>query len=293
MPEISVIVPFHNEQKTILACIEGLLAQSYSANQTEIILVDNNSTDDSAQIASRHGRVRLTQESKPGSYAARNKGLGMASGRIIAFTDADCVPGENWLKKIIQVMENQEISIVVGAHNYAHQTFSLTAFASFMDERNRYIFNSKIPALYYGHTNNMAVRKELFDRFGPFIEQARGSDAAFVREVVSRSSCAVATYDSEIMVKHLEISGIASIFKKSFIYGRSRRITVHELARRSLNRKEQAHVLKNTIRKQRYTWLQSAGLLLLLSLDRIPWVLGSLAGLFNKSPLEPGQPPLK
>jgi glycosyltransferase involved in cell wall biosynthesis len=291
MPEISVIVPFHNEQMAISACIEGLLAQSYPANQAEIILVDNNSTDDSARIASRYGRVKLTHESKPGSYAARNRGLSMASGRIVAFTDADCVPGKNWLKKIAQAMENRETSIVVGAHEYAHQTFSLSAFAAFMDERNRYIFDSEIPALYFGHTNNMAVRKALFDHFGPFIERARGSDAAFVREVVTRNSCSVVVYDSEIKVRHLEISSMADIFKKSFIYGKSRRISDHELPRRSLNRKEQFHVLKNTTRNQRYTWLQSIGLLLLLSLDRIPWVIGSLAGLFSQSRMEPRQPP--
>src|SRR6185437_12388918 len=65
----------------------------------EVIVVDNGSSDASRDIASGHPAVtRVVTESRPGSYAARNAGLAVATGDLIAFTDADCLPASDWLR---------------------------------------------------------------------------------------------------------------------------------------------------------------------------------------------------
>ena len=98
--DISVVVPFYNAARYIEDCIKALLAQTYSSTRYEIIMVDNNSIDGSAELVRKYSSIRLLVEPKQGSYAARNRGVAAANGTIIAFTDADCVPAADWLEQI-------------------------------------------------------------------------------------------------------------------------------------------------------------------------------------------------
>ncbi|HQW13151.1 MAG TPA: glycosyltransferase family A protein, partial [Saprospiraceae bacterium] len=92
LPTVSIIIPYYNAEKTLQRAIDSALAQTYPA--IEILLVDNNSTDQSAQIAAqnelRHsGKIKLSIESKSGSNFARNTGLKNAQGDWLQFLDAD------------------------------------------------------------------------------------------------------------------------------------------------------------------------------------------------------------
>ncbi len=73
--KISVIVPVHNEEKYIGECIESLLKQSVPAD--EIIIINNNSTDNTVAIVKKYP-VKLLNEKKQGITFARNKGLNIA-----------------------------------------------------------------------------------------------------------------------------------------------------------------------------------------------------------------------
>ena len=67
MIQVSVVVPFYNSERYIADCVEGLLSQEYTAENYEIIMVDNNSTDASAEIVSRYPRVKLVTEERKGA----------------------------------------------------------------------------------------------------------------------------------------------------------------------------------------------------------------------------------
>ncbi len=84
---ISVVVPAFNEEKFIGRCLEALKRQDFS-EKYEIIVVDNNSTDKTAQIAKRMG-VKVVSEKKQGDVFALRKGCSEAQGEIIAITDAE------------------------------------------------------------------------------------------------------------------------------------------------------------------------------------------------------------
>ena len=86
---ISVIVPVHNASAWVEKCINGLLNQDYDAGSFEIILVDNNSSDDSKMRIRRHPRVRLLEETVQSAYAARNRGVRESQGDVLGFTDSD------------------------------------------------------------------------------------------------------------------------------------------------------------------------------------------------------------
>jgi lipopolysaccharide/colanic/teichoic acid biosynthesis glycosyltransferase/GT2 family glycosyltransferase len=96
---VSVIIPAYNAASSLGACLQALQQQSDPSLLHEVIVVDNGSTDETATIARQYGAT-LLHEGKRGAAAARNKGIRHATGELIAFTDADCVPTAVWLNEI-------------------------------------------------------------------------------------------------------------------------------------------------------------------------------------------------
>lgn len=94
---ISLVIPAYNETKylgKLLASVSGQNFYDY-----EIIVVDNNSTDDTAKIAEQFG-AKVIKENRQGVAFARQAGFARAQGDIIATTDADTVLPSDWLAKI-------------------------------------------------------------------------------------------------------------------------------------------------------------------------------------------------
>src|SRR5699024_7593182 len=96
------------------SCIKSLKKQTYPKDFFEIIVIDNNSTDKSMDIAKKFN-VKIIKEKKKGSYAARNAGIKIAKGSIIAFIDVDCIARDDWIDRAISIFEQDEnISLVSG-----------------------------------------------------------------------------------------------------------------------------------------------------------------------------------
>jgi cellulose synthase/poly-beta-1,6-N-acetylglucosamine synthase-like glycosyltransferase len=113
--EISVVVPARNAAGTMGSCLEGLLEQSVPRDLYQVIVVDDGSTDDTGRVVQGSG-VELIAQPHEGPAAARNRGVGASRGAIVLFTDADCVPGENWIQEMVQPFEDPEIVGVKGVY---------------------------------------------------------------------------------------------------------------------------------------------------------------------------------
>ena len=111
-PKISVIVPAYNSETTMAACLDGLLRQDYE--NFEIIIVDDGSTDTTAQICRKNSIIRLIEVSNGGPSRARNIGAKAATGNIIAFTDSDCIVEQNWLTELAKGYSTETIGSVGG-----------------------------------------------------------------------------------------------------------------------------------------------------------------------------------
>ena len=112
---VTVIVPVWNDVDRILLCVEALKAQTLKNNEYEIFVVDNGSTDGTYEKLLSQTGITLLQESNPGSYSARNKGLKEARGKYVAFTDSDCIPDEKWLENLISCAINKpSMGIIAG-----------------------------------------------------------------------------------------------------------------------------------------------------------------------------------
>src|SRR5476651_2420897 len=106
LSRVSVVIPVYNEGKYLAACLDSLMAQKVKAD--EIIIVDNNSTDDSVEIAKRYP-VKVIHEKTQGITPARNSGFNETKYEIIARTDGDTILPVNWIKRIKKTFENSEV----------------------------------------------------------------------------------------------------------------------------------------------------------------------------------------
>lgn len=102
MFQVAVIVPVWNGEAVLARCLDALARQTIPRDTYQIIVVDNGSSDSTARIARSYTGVELLEEKRPGSYVARNLGIGRVRAPITAFTDADCEPAPDWLEQILR-----------------------------------------------------------------------------------------------------------------------------------------------------------------------------------------------
>lgn len=165
---VSVIIPVYNHTEYLAKCLNALDKQTMPHDEFEVIVVDNGSDEPPEQLVAKYPFARFCAESRPGSFAARNKGIGMARGLILAFTDADCLPHTEWLAIAAEALKGNAIDVVAGridvvARDPAHPTSTeLFDIVFRLDQRKR------VEASYGVVTANLVTRRELFERVGPF-----------------------------------------------------------------------------------------------------------------------------
>ncbi|WP_051251512.1 glycosyltransferase family 2 protein [Paenibacillus harenae] len=112
---ISIIVPIYNAEKRLHRCIDSILRQSF--HDFELLLIDDGSADDSGaiceQYASADCRIKTLHQTNAGIGAAKNTGIGAASGKYISFVDSDDEVNEHFLAKLYAEAEEHACDVVV------------------------------------------------------------------------------------------------------------------------------------------------------------------------------------
>lgn len=110
---VSVIIPAYNEENRITECLEAICNQSIKP--LEILLIDNNSNDQTVVIANKFSDITIIRERDQGLSYARSTGFNSAKGDIIARIDADTVVPYDWLEKLqLQFMQYNDLDGVTG-----------------------------------------------------------------------------------------------------------------------------------------------------------------------------------
>jgi hypothetical protein len=111
-PRVSVVVCSYNGGKTLEQCLRSLQALDYP--DYEVIVVDDGSTDDTGEILARFPEVRAVRQSNQGLSFARNVGLRLATGEVVAYTDSDCYADPDWLTLLVDQLERTGAAAVDG-----------------------------------------------------------------------------------------------------------------------------------------------------------------------------------
>lgn len=163
MKSVTVIVPAYNARDTIGACIESLLGQTRRPD--EVIVVDDCSRDDTAQVASKYGVKVIKLEKNSGPGVARNAGAAAATGEILAFTDSDCVAPADWLERIAGALDAPGVVAATGGYAGPVQDGFLTRLQHLILRRRQSALPPEIDSTI---TSNFACLKSAFESVGGF-----------------------------------------------------------------------------------------------------------------------------
>jgi GT2 family glycosyltransferase len=115
-PFVSVVIPVYNDGDRLTRCLQALYLQTYPYSRYEVVVVDNNSTQDLQGRCQQFPNVRYCWEPKQGNNAARNHGIAVAQGEIIAITDSDCIPSQSWIAEGVRSLQSHPQAGIIGGH---------------------------------------------------------------------------------------------------------------------------------------------------------------------------------
>jgi cellulose synthase/poly-beta-1,6-N-acetylglucosamine synthase-like glycosyltransferase len=156
---VSIIIPTFNGAACIGNCLDALLKQSLKQD-AEILVVDDGSTDNIADVVSRYPGVRLISQSNAGPAAARNRGALEARGTIILFTDDDCVPAPDWLAAMLGPFKDPDLVGTKGVYRTRQE--SLAARFVQIEYEDKYRRMARLPRIDFIDTYSAAFRRDRF-----------------------------------------------------------------------------------------------------------------------------------
>ena len=195
---VTVLIAARNEAERIHLTIEDIIAQDYSKHLTEVIIVDDHSTDGTADIirsyASRGIKLLQLQEDKPlNSYKKKAiaEAIGVSNGELMVATDADCRMGHQWLSSIVAYYETQHPIMISSPVTYFEER---SLFERLQTLEFSYLIG--IGAAFIGNGRastcngaNFAYRKDIFYEVGGFKgidDLASGDDELLLQKVAEK-----------------------------------------------------------------------------------------------------------
>ncbi len=159
-PSISLIIPAYNEEKNIGKCLEAVFQNN--GGITEIIVVDNASTDTTAEVAKKFSGVKVIREENKGVMYARQRGYLESTGDLVAFIDADCRITPGWKKKVENAFKDDNLTCLSGPYKY----YDLSRFQNFLAS----IYWREVVVVihwifgYVGNFGNMILKREVLQK---------------------------------------------------------------------------------------------------------------------------------
>ena len=204
LPTLDVVIPCYNEAGDIAACLDALLVQADDIRR--IIVVDNNSTDDTKHIvadyADAHDGITLITESRQGAQYARTTGLLAAQADVVARIDADTRVAISWAAALRTYYEaHPEVSVATGATEY--HDLPARRLTNFMTWFFMYASNKLIGGSIGLYGANMSIRTTLWREISDEVKmnpdimedlsislvlQAKGYKIAYIKDAFARVS---------------------------------------------------------------------------------------------------------
>lgn len=226
---VSVIIPTRNQVTLLKSCLKALLNQKVYPQ--EIIVVDNNSTDNTHKISSSFSRktpvIRSILEKRVGPSFSRNRGITEARGEIITFIDSDCLPPKDWVENIWKSHKDNKEVIVQGVwtNTLLDQSVPSNLYFFSLEVYRRLLFKNSSPFINFIDTKNFSLPKNLLVKkklmFDPKLP-LYAEDVDFGLQAVQKGIPIVC--DSRIRVRHLISKNWLGVLKSSFGVGKAQKL---------------------------------------------------------------------
>ena len=216
-PFVSVIIPVYNDSQRLKFCLEALEQQTYPKTRYEVIVVDNGSDDVEPVKATvaQFGQAIVIEESKPGSYAARNKGISQSKGEVIAFTDADCIPASDWIEQGVKyLLQTPNCGLVAGKIELFFKRPDRLSMVELYESVMAFRQDQHLSQFRYGSTANVFTFRRVLDRVGWFNDSLKSSGDLEWGQRVAVSGYQQA-YGADARIAHPARSTAAELYKKT------------------------------------------------------------------------------
>ncbi|MBI2617551.1 glycosyltransferase [Candidatus Gottesmanbacteria bacterium] len=210
---ISVVIPAFNEEKYISNCLESIAHQETS-QKLEVIVVDNNSTDNTIQVVQKFKdklNLKVVIEKKKGRGAARNQGFQKASGDIIFGTEADTTMPPTWVEELANKFNDNNVVAVTGTCKFEDCSLFakiiMNQFQPFGMILHRVLFG-----YYWLSGFNFAIRKSVYVKSGGFNSELNTYDDIELGEKVKK-------FGKVIFIRNTPVIVSGRRFKKGLFQG--------------------------------------------------------------------------
>jgi glycosyltransferase involved in cell wall biosynthesis len=209
----SVVIPHLNQADSLDICLSSLDRQTLNRSRFEVIVVDNGSSPSPDYVVARHPNTTLLHELQPGPGPARNRGVRHSVGEFIAFIDADCRAHPDWLSSICRALECAPKGTILGGdvqiwRANAEKYTAIEAYESVFS----YPFKAFIEQHGFCGTGNMALRRNDFDKVGPFGGIQFAEDVEWGQR--ARTAGLEFLYVPEVVVFHPARSTLQALYRK-------------------------------------------------------------------------------
>ncbi len=274
----SVIVPVYNGTGTIQRCLDALAAQTVAADQFEVIIVSDGSTDDTDAIVqtwmerAQKAHWRLVRQQNAGPSAARNHGANVAAAPLLLFTDADCAPHPRWVEVMLDAMADPTVAGAKGSYTTA-QTAPAPRFvqAEYEDRYDRMRGQERIDFI---DTYSAAYRRHIFCEnggFDPIFTTASVEDQELSFRLAAKGYRLIFAPDAQ--VEHIHDESLAEYCRRKYFIGFWKALLTRWHPERMVQDSHTPQVLK----VQMLLWAAIVGLIPLALLGLV-WPIFRLAG---------------
>ena len=215
LPFTSVIVPVYTGIVHLANCVRALQEQSYAKDLYEILIVDNGSQSGLHRILSGEQNVRILYEEFPSSYAARNRGILEAKGKVLAFTDVDCIPDRDWLTKGVHMLysDPDNPGFVGGRVEVFAANPTRLTWVELFETVEAFNQEKYIKQWGFAATANLFAPKELFEKVGLFDPELKSSGDRDWGNRVTQAGYR-GKYCKDAVVRHAARASFRDFFRK-------------------------------------------------------------------------------
>lgn len=194
LPFVSIILPAKNEERYIGSALEGLAHQDYPADLMEVIVVDNNSTDGTAEICKQYNVKRIPFDHGPVG-AVRNHGFKNSRGEIIFFLDSDCIAPTSWVGNAVKKLKENNDLILGGGCCLRENPYFLERYWLLSSRSGTTLPKDLIGA-------SISMHRGVFEKVGMFSEEVTsGEDTELSQKLIEHGHNVL--IDDQMSVVHL------------------------------------------------------------------------------------------